>query len=131
VRGLRQFVEIWTGTTSGAAVSFLTRLRAATGLDESATFQHLLGWLDGRPVATAAVAHGARASEIQHVVTLADLRRRGIGRAMTAAAMELARRHGHEHAVLTSSPEGEGVYRTLGFETVCTVRRFLWKPPRL
>jgi hypothetical protein len=48
---------------------------------------------------------------------------------MTAAAMDLARRRGDKRAVLTSSPEGEGVYRNLGFEPVCTVRRFLWKPP--
>lgn len=125
---LRRFVEVLTGSTTGPVVSSLVRLRAATGLGEEATFQHLLGLLDGRPVATAAVAHGARAAEIQHVVTLADRRRGGIGTAMTAAAMRLAREHGHERAVLTSSPDGERVYRRLGFETVCVVRRFLWQP---
>jgi hypothetical protein len=47
---------------------------------------------------------------------------------MTAATMALASERGHEHAVLTASPDGAGVYRRLGFEVVCAVRRFLWKP---
>jgi GNAT superfamily N-acetyltransferase len=126
---LRRCVEIWTGTTNASFLTQVTRLRSAGGVAEDATFQHLIGRLNGRPVATAAVAHGSRASEIQHVVTLQDVRRRGIGTTMTAAAMDLARRRGHDHAVLTSSPEGEGLYRNLGFETVCRVRRFIWKPP--
>ncbi len=126
---LRQFGEILTGSRNAAFLERVTRLRAATGLGIDATFQHLIGRLDGRPVASAAVAHGRNASEIQHVVTLPDARRRGIGTAMTAAAMTAASHHGHDQAVLTSSPEGAGVYRSLGFDVVCTVRRFLWKPP--
>jgi GNAT superfamily N-acetyltransferase len=128
-RELRRCVEIWTGSTNASFLAQVTRLRAAGGLAGDAAFQHLIGRLNGRPVATAAVAHGSGASEIQNVVTLQDVRRRGIGAAMTAAAMDLARRRGDKRAVLTSSPEGEGVYRNLGFEPVCTVRRFLWKPP--
>jgi len=126
---LRQFVEILTGSRDAVSLERVTRLRAATGLGIDATFQHLIGSLDGRLVATAAVAHGRNASEIQHVVTLPDARRRGVGTAMTAAAMTLVSRHGHDEAVLTSSPDGEGVYRSLGFDVVCPVRRFLWKPP--
>jgi ribosomal protein S18 acetylase RimI-like enzyme len=126
---LRQFVGILTGSRDAAFLERVTQLRAATGLGIDATFQHLLGSLDGRLVATAAVAHGRNASEIQHVVTLPDARRRGVGTAMTAAAMTLVSRHGHDQAVLTSSTDGEGVYRSLGFDFVCTVRRFLWKPP--
>jgi hypothetical protein len=48
---------------------------------------------------------------------------------MTAVAMTLASRYGHDQAVLTASPDAAGVYRSLGFDVVCTVRRFLWKPP--
>jgi ribosomal protein S18 acetylase RimI-like enzyme len=126
---LRQFVVILTGSRDAAFIERVTQLRAATGLGIDATFQHLLGTLDGRLVATAAVAHGRNASEIQHVVTVPDARRIGVGTAMTAAAMTLVSQRGHDQAVLTSSPDGEGVYRSLGFDVVCPVRRFLWKPP--
>jgi predicted GNAT family acetyltransferase len=47
----------------------------------------LIGYLDDEALATAAVYHGRRASEIQHVVTLGQQRRRGIGTAITAGAL--------------------------------------------
>jgi GNAT superfamily N-acetyltransferase len=119
---LLRWVDILSGgrlPESGVA------LRAALGLDASAACQHLIGYLGDEAVATAAVYHGERASEIQHVVTLDRHRRRGIGAAITAAALELARERGRSHAVLTASPAGEAIYRRLGFVTVCSVRRFL------
>ena len=51
------------------------------------------------------------------------VRRRGIGTAMTVAALDLVRRQGGRHAVLTASPDGFGIYERLGLETVATVRR--------
>ena len=122
---LRRWVDILSGSR---LVEETVPLRAALGLDASAACQHLIGYLDDEAVATAAVYRGTRASEIQHVVTLDQHRRRGIGTAITAAALELARRHGSGCAVLTASPDGEGLYRRLGFVTVCSVRRFLQRP---
>lgn len=120
---LGSWVEVWTGRANERIVE----LRTATGLDGAATFQHLLGLLDGRPVATAAVHRGSRAAEIGHVVTHADARRRGIGAALTAAALELARET-HDLAVLTASPDGDGIYRRLGFREIGRVRRYLGRP---
>ena len=119
---LGRWVDILSG---GRVVDETVLLRAALGLGASAACQHLIGYLDDEAVATAAVHRGTRASEIQHVVTLDQHRRRGIGTAITAAALELARQHGSGCAVLTASPDGEGLYRRLGFVTVCSVRRFL------
>ena len=42
-------------------------------------------------------------------------RRRGIGRALTLAACRVARDAGCTHAVLNATPEGELLYRTVGF----------------
>lgn len=44
--------------------------------------------------------------------------RRGIGRALTAMALEEARRRGYRHAVLNSTPAGEQLYRRLGFQSL-------------
>ena len=83
----------------------------------------VLGLVDGDVVATAGVVHGTRAAEVQHIATQRSHRRRGIGTAMTVAALDLVRRQGGRHAVLTASPDGFGIYERLGFETVATVRR--------
>jgi ribosomal protein S18 acetylase RimI-like enzyme len=118
---LRTWVRVWTGSTAATLPERLVELRGA-----SPAFDHLLGTLDGEPVATAAIAHGSSAAEIQHVVTLEPFRRRGVGAAMTAAAVELAATRGHAAAVLTASELGVRLYERLGFRRVGLVRRYFW-----
>lgn len=55
-------------------------------------------------------------------------RRRGIGRALTLAACRFARERGCTHAVLNATPEGELLYRTVGFETLGDGRTW-WRHP--
>jgi GNAT superfamily N-acetyltransferase len=55
-------------------------------------------------------------------------RRRGIGRALTLAACGLARDLGCTHAVLNATPEGELLYRTVGFERLGEGRTW-WRHP--
>lgn len=55
-------------------------------------------------------------------------RRRGIGRALTLAACRLARELGCTHAVLNATPEGELLYRTVGFERLGEGRTW-WRHP--
>ncbi|MGK5741238.1 GNAT family N-acetyltransferase [Micromonospora sp. URMC 103] len=56
--------------------------------------------------------------------TRPEHRRRGVGAAMTRAAVDLARDRGVRTAALTSTAIGEPVYRRLGFQTVGTFRLF-------
>jgi ribosomal protein S18 acetylase RimI-like enzyme len=125
-------LEVWVRILSGSSdQTFIRRVAEIRGAADSRTgyrFEHLLGLVDGKAVATAGVFHGARAAEVQHIVTERSHRGRGIGTAMTVAALEQVRRHGGRYAVLTASPEGFGIYERLGFETVATVRRFLGRP---
>jgi len=51
-------------------------------------------------------------------------RRRGVGRAMTAAALEAARARGASQACLDASDSGLPVYRGLGFDVLGRTRRF-------
>jgi GNAT superfamily N-acetyltransferase len=87
------------------------------------TWRHLLGRLEGAPVATATVfVHPADVAGVYFVCTAPAARRLGIGAAITAAAMREARERGCTTAVLGSSPMGYGVYRRLGFEEVFRYR---------
>ena len=74
-----------------------------------------LGRLDGRPVGTSRVSLSAGVPGLYSVVTAPDVRGRGIGRAMTLAALRAGRDVGHRIAVLQSSDAGLAVYRRLGF----------------
>jgi ribosomal protein S18 acetylase RimI-like enzyme len=55
-------------------------------------------------------------------------RRHGIGRALTLAAGRLARGLGCSHAVLNATPEGELLYRTVGFRRLGEGRTW-WRHP--
>lgn len=57
-----------------------------------------------------------------------DYRRRGIGRALTLAAGRIAREAGCTHAVLNATPEGEWLYKTVGFERLGEGRTW-WRHP--
>ncbi|MEV4754762.1 GNAT family N-acetyltransferase [Micromonospora sp. NPDC049559] len=87
------------------------------------TVVRLAGRLDdGRVVGTAVawLSHGLLT--LFFVGTQPEHRRRGIGAAMTRAALDLAAEHGVRTAALTASAAGEPVYRRLGFRTVGTFR---------
>jgi ribosomal protein S18 acetylase RimI-like enzyme len=66
---------------------------------------------------------GAYAS-VMFVNTDPALRRRGIGRGMTSAALHAARECGASQAGLDASDAGRRIYAQLGFESVAPVTRF-------
>jgi GNAT superfamily N-acetyltransferase len=89
---------------------------------------HYVGYVNGVAVATTSALLDGDLAGIYHVVTLPESRGRGIGAAMTHAAMRDARASGARHAVLQASAMGEGVYRSVGFESVCRLSLFDWRP---
>jgi ribosomal protein S18 acetylase RimI-like enzyme len=87
----------------------------------------LLNWvatIDGEPVAAAALFDGAGVAGIYNVTTVPEARGRGLGRAVTAAALEEGVRRGRQLAVLGSSEMGLPVYRRLGFREVSRLRSY-------
>jgi GNAT superfamily N-acetyltransferase len=105
----------WVGSVFG-------RIGFGTG-----RWQHYLAYLDGEPVATSTLHVAAGVAGVYFVMTVPEARRRGIGAAVTLAAMRGARDLGVELAVLGSSPAGRSVYASLGFDEYCTIELYEWK----
>lgn len=104
---------------------------AEQAFDLSATGQgdldFFLGRLDGRPAATATLVNTGDVAGIYAVTTVENARRRGLGAAVTWAAVGRAREWGARAVVLQSSPMGLHIYEAIGFRTVVEYAVFL--PP--
>ena len=99
--------------------SGLLSLRRAMGIGHGYPIHHLLGRLDGAPVATATLLPAGGIVGIYDVSTVPEARRRGIGTAMTLAALHQARNLGYEVAFLQPSNMGRPIYERIGFRQRC------------
>lgn len=97
------------------------------GLDDDG-WRHFVGRIDGAPVACATTFFTTDAAGLYFVCTSPDARQRGIGAAISHAALADARDGGRRVGVLGSSPMGQRVYERLGFREVCPVRVYEWTP---
>jgi ribosomal protein S18 acetylase RimI-like enzyme len=116
----------------GAPRSFgdaFAELATTIGLGPESPFRHFLGYANGEPVATCSLFLGAGVAGIYDVSTLPELRKRGLGRLVTLAAMHEARARGYRMAILHSSALGAAMYRGLGFADVCPIGQHIWVPP--
>lgn len=87
-------------------------------------WRHYLGRLDGEPVATATIFLAAGVAGVYFVMTVPEARRRGIGAAITHAALSEARDSGIAYGVLGSSSAGRPLYAGLGFREYCTIELY-------
>ncbi|WP_348789383.1 GNAT family N-acetyltransferase [Leifsonia sp. NPDC080035] len=113
---LRAWATVWLGSDPDPAV--------VAALAEAPTATYLLAETSGRAVGCAAAVTAGDAVAVEHVVTDADHRGRGIGTALTAAVLAAGVAAGASTALLTASPDGAGIYRRLGFASRRPVRRF-------
>jgi len=110
-------------TVSRTRHRFVPSLAAAMDPDVAL----LVGYVEGRPVATSRLTCLGDLAEITGVVTLPEARRRGFGTAMTWAVIAEAARRGCAAITLTATELGYPVYVRMGFLPVCTLRTYL--PP--
>jgi GNAT superfamily N-acetyltransferase len=78
----------------------------------------LIGRIAGAPVATSMCVLTARVIGVFNVNVLPAFRRRGLGSAMTMAAVAAGARRGGRLAWLGSTPMSDGLYRRLGFREI-------------
>lgn len=88
---------------------FLTLQRQHAG------WTHLIAGMDGRPVATASLLITNRIAAVDWVNTLPEARRRGIAHHLVSRLLHEAA-GSYDVAVLTSTADGESLYRRLGFQ---------------
>ena len=97
------------------------------GFGDDNPWQHFVAFEDERPLATTSVLVEGDLAGIYFVATLPEARGRGIGSAVTRAAMRYARDAGATRAALQSSDVGFSVYRGLGFVQRCVVSAYEWR----
>ena len=128
--GLDAWVRARALDPEGEAESrWVADMYARLGLGDDSPWRHYVGRLGGRPVATATLLLAAGVAGVYFVLTAPPARRRGIGTAVTLAALREARDLGYRTGVLGASGMGLPVYRRLGFEEHCRIAVYEWNPP--
>jgi GNAT superfamily N-acetyltransferase len=96
------------------------------GLGFDLPLHNYIGYLHGKPVATAELFLGAGVAGIYWVSTLPEGRGQGVGSAMTQVSLREARELGYRVGILHASELGEEVYRRLGFVEYCRMSHYIW-----
>lgn len=112
------------GMPSEASAIF-ARTTPTTNLADDAPMRQYLGWAGDVPVATCLLVLAAGVAGIYTVSTIGRMRGRGIGAAMTVAALREAREMGYRVGILQASAMGYSVYERLGFREHFRYRVFV------
>lgn len=129
-----QQLQIWTQTLATGfgegevEANWVGALYQKIGFDEQGLWHHYLGHWQGQPVATTSLFLSAGVAGIYFVFTHPQAQGRGIGAAITLAALQDARRRGYQVGVLTASAMGYPIYRRLGFQEYCRFHLYEWVP---
>jgi ribosomal protein S18 acetylase RimI-like enzyme len=121
--------EEWEPTDLPWDGAGIAAVRAALAAARPRRVWHVAAWRGGEPVghATVSVTTGELGvAGIYDMGVAAHERRRGIGRALTCAALALGRAAGCRVATLNATAEGELLYRQLGFRSVGTAQTW-WR----
>lgn len=129
---MEQWVAAWGDSYGAGQDHRQSRLdfRAGTAFGAGSNYRSFIGFLGQRPVATSELFLGGGIAAIFWVGAVEDVRRMGIGAAVTLAPLLEARRLGYEVAALTASKKGYSVYEKLGFREMCRIPVYIWDPPQ-
>lgn len=121
-------LDEWLGIVSAAFFGGRDMGKAlfAEHLLPSHRIRLFLARLDGQAVGTALLSLHAGVAGLHLVGVPESHRRRGIATRVTLHALRESRVLGYKAAILKSSPLGEGVYRSLGFQQVSRLIIYRW-----
>ncbi|WP_432041812.1 GNAT family N-acetyltransferase [Streptomyces cadmiisoli] len=119
---LAEWVRVYTPSFSFAPDLVDDILRVESGRPDASRIVRLIGRLDGRAVGTALLYDAHAVAGVYVVTTLESHRRKGIGAALTAAALTMGRARGARIGTLQASSLGASVYDRMGFTAVAEYR---------
>jgi ribosomal protein S18 acetylase RimI-like enzyme len=96
------------------------------GFGKGMPWHHYIGRLHEEPVAIASLLFYAGVAGIYGVATIPEVRRHGVGAAMTFHTLHEARRHGYRVAVLSPTEMSIAMYRRIGFQEYCKLHHYEW-----
>jgi GNAT superfamily N-acetyltransferase len=116
-------VELANAGVPGLADQHQTMLQTAEaiGFDDDLPLQRFIGYLGEVSVATSQIFDTGQVVRIDFVSALPDVRRRGIGTAISLAPLRVAEARGHKVAVLWALPMGIPIFRRIGFTDYCEI----------
>lgn len=98
------------------------------GFGDGYPWHHYIAWLHDRPVAIGSLLLHAGVAGLYGITTHQDVRRKGIGTAVTTYLLHEAQRLGFRIAILSPSDMGITIYRRLGFQEYYKTDFYLWTP---
>ena len=120
--GLDEYHQV--SVDSGLPVELALRL-PSRAFAADPDVQLFIGRLEGRPVGTSLAIRTGDVSGVYAVGTLPEARRRGVGSALTWAAVSAGRAWGCDTIVLQASEMGFPLYAAMGFRTVVKYTTFI------
>jgi len=112
-----------------AFAAAMRRAAVSIGFEPNAAMAHYLARVGGRAVACASLIVAGGSAGLYNVATIEAARGRGIGAAVSAAALREALERRVPIATLQASEMGYRVYERLGFREVCQLQPHLLPPP--
>ena len=121
---LRQCMGIFSGLTPQHLVDVMVDVFCGLGCNESSPWSYYTAFLHDRPVARSMLFTAEGVAGLYWLATDSEVRRRGIGAALTRHTLLQARQAGCHLHVLQATEMAASMYRRLGFEPHCRFNIF-------
>jgi GNAT superfamily N-acetyltransferase len=113
---LKQWVEIINVALCGSEVMSFEQFQDVYCLESTRFF---LASYDGTPAAVSMALQEGETATLEFVATLEEYRNRGLGTAVTLAALQFLQEKNIRTVTLRGEPDGIGIYQKAGFKEYC------------
>ncbi|HTI15552.1 MAG TPA: GNAT family N-acetyltransferase [Dictyobacter sp.] len=97
---------------------------SASGFGADKAWHHYVAWLDGQAAGVASLLLHRGVAGIYGVTTLPEVRRQGIGTALTQHVIQEAQKYGYPITTLSNTEMSEALYHRLGFQNYCLFHHY-------